>query len=256
MHQDPCLDSAYGKVADIYDHLMEVVPHAAWISRIEAEARSRKLGPRSVLDVCCGTGIATRILLDRGYGPVVGVDISESMVARATRRMRPGDQSTFVCSDISEMDLSGSRFGMAVSLFDSLNYILDPDNLAKAFVRVRKHLEPGALFAFDMNSIHALQSGMFTQSDETELLRHDWRSHWDPDTSICTVEMDFWAKAPDDGAEQYFREIHRQRGYSVGHVTELLSESGFVRIQSYGNYGFRTPRSRSDRLLFAAQVPK
>lgn len=255
MPQESCPDDSYGRVAEVYDHLMEVVPHGAWIARIEAEARARRLAPRSVLDLCCGTGIGTRILLERGYAPVVGVDASASMIAQAEALAVPGDGSVYVCSDAGDFDLDVQHFDMAISLFDSLNYILDEAHLSRVFRQVRRHLVPGGLFAFDMNSIHALKTGMFTQSDQTPGLRHNWISHWDDSNSLCTVEMDFWVLDPATRTESHFREIHRQRGWAAGQIVELLRQTGFTQPQVFGNYGYRTPRSRSDRWLFATQAP-
>lgn len=257
MPQDSCPDASYGRVAEVYDHLMEVVPHPAWVARIEAEARARGLAPRSVLDLCCGTGIASRLFVRHGYAPVVGIDAAAAMVEQARKLAAPTDATVFVCADAAEFELENQQFDMAVSLFDSLNYILDEDHLQKVFHRVRRHLRPGALFAFDMNSVHALRSGMFTQSDRTERLRHQWTSHWDEEQSLCTVEMDFWLRSPaDDDNEVHFREVHRQRGWASGHVCELLRNAGFVHTQVYGNYGHRGPRSRSDRWLFATQATR
>lgn len=60
------------------------------------------LAPGRVLDAACGTGAVTRQLIDRGHD-VVGVDISEGMLARA-RSAAP--DARFVVGDITGLPLS------------------------------------------------------------------------------------------------------------------------------------------------------
>jgi SAM-dependent methyltransferase len=230
------------------------VPHAEWLSRIERAARQRGKAPRSALDVACGTGIVTSLLYQRGYRPVFGVDIASAMVAVArTKTGARGLPIEFAVQDAAELDLGDRRFDLAVSLFDSLNYILDPARLQAAFQRVYAHLNPGGLFAFDLNALYALANNMFTQSTEWGPLRHEWRSHWDRETKLCRVEMDFWVDDAETGETRHFHETHLQRAYMVPEIKEWLGNAGFVGIEAFGNYGEKAPGSRSDRLLFVAE---
>ncbi|MFM7321468.1 MAG: class I SAM-dependent methyltransferase [Armatimonadota bacterium] len=256
MSQEPCPSPiAYGDVAPFYDKLMRSVPHAMWISRIEAELRSRGRYPRAVLDVACGTGIGTMIVHNRGYHPVVGVDISGGMIRLAQRKAEAANAPiVFLEQDAAQLDLGDARFDWALSLFDSLNYVLEPDRLRAAFRSIARHLVPGGIFTFDMNSDHALRTHMFTQDDNDDGLRHEWTAHWDEHTSLCRVEMDFWVA--ESGGERHFHETHWQRGYRRDEVLAMLQEAGFIRSAVYGNYGTRTPNARSDRWLFVTEVPQ
>lgn len=255
MPQEPCPETqSYGPVAAVYDALMWTVPHALWVSRIETEVRSRGRSPRSALDVACGTGLATEILHRRGYAPVVGVDLSEEMIriARLKAGAR-GEPTTFLRQDAAELDLHGATFDLAISLFDSLNYIVDPARLALAFQRIAAHLNPGALFAFDLNSVYALRTEMFTQTDQHGPVRHVWSSRWDDATRLCHVTMDFWVKDEQSAEVRHFREMHVQRGYEIPEIQAMLTDAGFVKTAVYGNYGTRKPNAKSDRWLFVAE---
>lgn len=244
----------YGDVAAVYDALMTGVPHEAWLSRIERAARQRGKAPRSALDVACGTGIVTGLLYRRGYRPVVGVDLSPAMISIAQTKAEARRQPIpFLVQDAAELDLHGQRFDLAVSMFDSLNYILEPDRLRRAFGRVYAHLTPGGLFAFDMNAMYALAHDLFTQRNDSGPLRHDWVAHWDRETRICRVEMDFWVTDKETGDARHFHETHVQRAYTVPEITEWLGEAGFVAVECFGNYGDRAPNAKSDRLLFVAE---
>ena len=244
----------YGDVAAVYDALMAGVPHAVWLSRIEKAARSRQKFPHSALDVACGTGIATELLARRGYRPVVGVDISAPMISVArTKAQARNEPITYHAQDAAQLSLPGQTFDLAISLFDSLNYITDPVQLQAAFHRVFAHVAPGGLFAFDVNSLYALSHDLFSQSDTTGPVAHSWKAHWDRETRLCRVDMAFAVLDKATGETRRFTETHVQRAYTVGELTDWLGLAGFVKIEAFGNYGERAPSPKSDRILFVAE---
>jgi ubiquinone/menaquinone biosynthesis C-methylase UbiE len=248
--------SQYGMVAAIYDALMANVPHSTWLSRMERGVRERGKSPQSVLDCACGTGIVTELLWKRGYRPVCGFDISPAMVtiARAkAERFKPEETPDYFVQNASTLDLDGRTFDWIVSLFDSLNYILEPTELQKAFERLYLHTNPGGVLSFDMNSIYALSSDLFSQSQRFGPVQHHWIAHWDAETRICRVEMDFWIDELDSPKQRHFHETHIQRAYSVPEIRKMLVRAGYINIAVFGNYGERAPSSRSDRLLFFAE---
>ncbi|MBC8134353.1 MAG: class I SAM-dependent methyltransferase [Fibrella sp.] len=247
---------AYGPVSAVYDALMASVPHDIWLRRIEDECARRGKTPRSVLDVACGTGIVTELISQHGYHPVVGIDLSAPMIQIARTKAdarRLADKISYHVQNATTLDLDGARFDLAVSLFDSLNYIIEPSDLSKAFVRIAHHLKPGAVLAFDVNSLYALSHNLFTQTGTSGPLSHVWRSHWDRESRTCRVEMEFTLKDEKTGEARQFHETHIQRAYTITELREMLEAAGFTDIAVYGNYGDRTPGPKSDRLLFVAE---
>src|SRR5262249_12216023 len=151
------------------------------------------------------------------------------------------------------LDLGGQTFDLVVSLFDSLNYILDPAALQSAFRRLYAHTAPGGLLAFDLNSTFPLSHDLFTQSQQSGPVQHFWKAHWNPDTRLCRVEMEFWVRDSQTGKMRHFTETHVQRAYTSAEITEWLAAAGYVRITDYGNYGELPSGPRSDRILFVAE---
>jgi SAM-dependent methyltransferase len=252
----------YGAVAGVYDTLMTGVPHDEWLSRIERAARERGKAPKSALDCACGTGLVTELLWRRGYRPLVGFDLSPAMVAiaktKATRLQASGlqkdDPPRYVISDAAQLDLGpDARFDLVVSLFDSLNYIVDPSALGTAFRRLYRHTAPGGVLAFDLNSVYALSQGLFTQSNHLGPVQHDWHAHWDAETRLCRVDMGFWVEDAETGERRHFTETHLQRAYGVPEIRELLTAAGYVRMEAFGSYGDLPPGPRSDRVLYVAE---
>ena len=74
---------------------------------------------RSVLDLCCGTGLLAGELVARGYS-VVGVDASEAMLALARKRLGP--EVVLSRMTLPELAVDGC-FDAAVCTFDGLNYL-------------------------------------------------------------------------------------------------------------------------------------
>ena len=249
----------YGDVAAVYDTLMSGVPHGAWLSRIEKAVRERGKTLRSALDVACGTGIGTILLARRGYSPVFGVDISPDMVriarTKAQAGLNPREHAIhFEVQNAAALDLGDEyKFDLVISLFDSLNYILDPNDLRAAFQHIFAQTAPGGIFAFDMNSLYALSHDLFTQTCLTGPVQHIWTAHWDRENRLCRVEMEFAIKDAETGEMRHFTETHLQRAYTVPEITDWLTEAGFTAIECFGNYGTRPPGPKSDRLLFVSE---
>jgi SAM-dependent methyltransferase len=94
-----------------------------------------------VLEVGCGTGVLTRALAALpGVGAVVGVDLAESLVAKA-RELAPGLR--FEQADARSLPFAGESFDVAV--FDStLSHVPEPERALGEAFRV---LRPGGLLA-------------------------------------------------------------------------------------------------------------
>ena len=183
-------------VASVYDRLMQTVPYADWVAYLHRLLETRSARPRRILDLACGTGNVTELLAEAGYS-MTGVDIAPGMIAEAQRKAAAKGQTiAYHVQDAALLDLPGERFDLCISLFDSLNYITDPTHLQRAFERVALHLTRNGLFIFDLNSDLALREHFFDQSNlqADEPLRYDWRSAYFPETRLCRVHMQFWAR--------------------------------------------------------------
>ena len=252
MAQDPETPSEdpFTAVAPYYDHLMQGVPYRFWVAYLQQVWQHHGLTPQSILDIACGTGTATRMLAAKGYR-VTGVDLSEGMLVAARERGRSEAlEVDYYRQDAAELDLGESRFDAAISLFDSLNYILEPERLREALRRICAHLGPGGSFLFDLNTEYALAEGMFNQScsRRDEPLHYRWRSSYDADTRICTVKMRF--SYDGSGERKVFREVHRQRAYHKDEIRIWLLEAGFEDAHIYDAYTMEPARKKSDRLFF------
>ncbi|MGQ9523942.1 MAG: class I SAM-dependent DNA methyltransferase [Armatimonadota bacterium] len=240
----------FTEIAPWYDDLMANVPYESWVQYVETLVSRYDLRPRSVLDLACGTGRVSRILAQRGY-EVVGVDGSPGMIQQAVARNADLDV-TFYCQRMQDFDLN-RQFDLVICLFDSLNYLTDPNDLQQAFCRVAEHLRPGGLFIFDMNAEAAFELDLFTQSnlDRNRKIQYAWRANYNRRTRICEVQMRF--RVSEGTGRREFHEVHRQRCYSVGEVRLALRNAGLNCLEVLEAFTLRPARKTSDRIYFVAR---
>ena len=241
----------YHELAPVYDRVMRHVPYRMWVRYIHEILLNLHFTPRSVLDVACGTGAVAIPLAKMGYD-VVGVDIAPGMIEQARIKAASRDvQIDFRIQDAAAMDL-GRKFDLALSLFDSLNYITDPEALAKACERVAAHLNRPGVFIFDLNTEYAFLHNLFDQdnvgTDENPI--YVWKSRYDRSARICAVSMEFRHRV--GGETHVFCETHVQRAYSDAELREMLLAAGFGEVTAYHAYSFLAPGPNTDRVYYVA----
>lgn len=247
----PDAKDSFIEIAPLYDHLMNTVPYRDWVAYLKQLLSRSHARPRTVLDLACGTGTVSQLLACEGM-KVTGVDISEGMIKEARRKSElEGRIVDYHVQDAGELDLPGLRFDLCISLFDSLNYITDPEHLRSAIYRVYSHLNRKGLFIFDLNTEYALKNRFFDQDNlnSDDELKYDWASEYDTKTRICAVKMKFWHRR-EDGTEKEFVETHWQYAYSTEEITTMLADAGFENIEIFHAYTTRPATRTSDRLFF------
>ena len=225
----------------------------AWVRFVLALTERHRLRPERILDLACGTGTVTRILCSRGY-EMVGIDGSPAMLAVARQKAAAARMEIpFLVSDLRYFKAPG-QFDLVLCLYDSLNNILEPEGLARAFQCVRKALAPGGLFIFDMNTEYAFRADLFSQQNlkPDSPVQYRWNSQYDYSTRICTVRMHFWVL--EEGERREFEEVHHQRAYNMVELERLLDAAGLRLDGSYDGLTYRAPSHRTDRVYCVARV--
>ncbi|AHF91021.1 SAM-dependent methyltransferase [Opitutaceae bacterium TAV5] len=103
-----------------------------------------ELAGKRVVDLGCGFGWFCRFAHEQGAAQVLGVDVSEKMLARA-RAMSPG-AIDYRRADLATLVLPESSCDFAWSSL-ALHYL---EHLAPVFARVHRALVPGGEFVFSM----------------------------------------------------------------------------------------------------------
>ena len=202
---------------------MSDVEYGAWADFILDIALGEGVEVRRLLDLGCGTGNSSEPFVQLGLS-VTGVDFSPKMLAVARDKL---PTATFVEADFTTFEL-GETFDLAVSVFDSLNNLLDPQDFRRCAERVREHLRPNGLFIFDVNTTVGLRN--LWEDDRAEGWVDDvyylWRHSFDEETKLAKV-----VAYCEKGARS-FTEVHLERPYDPEEVKLLLSEAGFRNVQT------------------------
>jgi SAM-dependent methyltransferase len=179
-----------------------------------------------ILDLCCGAGQIAGGLAERGYR-VIGVDGSEAML-RFARANAPGVE--FLRADARDFHLP-DKFHAVISAFDSLNHVMELEELKMVFRNVYAAMEDVGLFLFDLNL-----------EDESEMLGNSLDVV--EDDHVCVVRASY---KPEEMLKRYDVTMFRledaswrrsdltlfQRYYVPEDVIAALVECGFSRVKTY-----------------------
>ena len=141
------MSAGYTAIASMYDSFRGESPNmwAAYIDELFSTYAEKK--PKTVIDLCCGTGTVTGAMLKLGY-EMTGVDRSEDMLALAVGNA-PG--AFLVRQDMRCLELS-AQYDACICCLDSINYLPCEEDVLRTFRAVNRYLVPGGLFIFDVNT--------------------------------------------------------------------------------------------------------
>jgi len=208
----------------------------AFILRILAE---RRVPSGAILELACGTGILATALARSGY-EVLGVDRSPDMIAQAQGRAAHVGGADFRVGDMRTL-VPPKRYDVVLCMFDSLNYLIEPGDVAAAFAVVAKALRPGGLFVFDFNRslIYSAHDGeTLKRTVSGGILRQEL--HYEPARRIARTVFRF----PDGEIE-----THIQRAYDLSEILPHLECAGLMLDDCYSDFARRPVSSLSERLI-------
>jgi SAM-dependent methyltransferase len=242
----------FSQIPPYYDRLMKDVDYEQWARYLVDLVRRAGL-PASgdLLDLGCGTGTFAVLLARAGF-TVTGIDSSPEMLriardkaarARAKVRLSEGDLRSFAARN---------QYPVAVSLFDSVNYILTVRELEEAFRQVRRALAPGGLFLFDINSVYALAEYWNGRLEVREDggLTSIWRHRYDAGSSVAELQLTLFV--PHGRSYRRLAEVHRERAYELAEIESLLAKAGFARCEMFKHGTLEPPLANTNRVMVAA----
>lgn len=139
----------YNDFAQFYDKFMG--DREVDIQKILSLIQKFVPNARSVLETACGTGSILLGLKNKGFD-VWGIDSSEMMISVAKEKV---PSAKLFVQDMRNISLD-ITFDVIICVFDSINHLLKFKDWEKAFVSWKKHLNPGGIIIFDMNTIKKL----------------------------------------------------------------------------------------------------
>lgn len=235
----------YTDFAGVYDTFMDDTPYEEWAAYLlellgeygvavpkitEEDAAERSI----VVDLGCGTGTLTQLLAEAGYD-MIGIDNSREMLNIAlTKREKSGKDILYLHQDMREFELYGTA-GAIICVCDSMNYLLEEDEIEQTLRLVNNYLYPGGVFIFDFNTIYKYETviGDATIAENREDCSFIWENYFDCDSGINEYDLTVFVRATKRGVTEEdgesfrrFTETHYQRGYTLDMMRSLVEKAG------------------------------
>ncbi len=240
---------SYTDFAEVYDEFMDATPYEEWCKRLiqfiekygishpvsEAEKAGMSeeelalLSERNlVLDLGCGTGTLTEMMAEAGFD-MMGIDLSYDMLQIAMEKQAESEHDImYLCQDMRELELY-CTVGTVICVCDSINYVLEEEEVIETFARVNNYLYPKGLFIFDFNTTYKYAEviGDTTIAENRENCSFIWDNYYDEESHMNEYDLTIFVKENEE-AELFrrFQETHLQRGYDLQEMLHFAEEAG------------------------------
>lgn len=268
---------AYTDFASVYDTFMDDTPYQEWadflaelistygiskpykngekVPGTESSEKEKLETERDlVVDLGCGTGTLTELLSRKGYD-MIGVDMSAEMLNVAlAKKEKSGSPILYLCQDMRELDLY-STVGTVISVCDSVNYLLEDEEVLETFGLVNNYLYPGGIFLFDFNTVYKYEQiiGDTTIAENREKCSFIWENYYHEDGHINEYDLTVFAREEKSGLFRRFTETHFQRGYTVEEMKGFLEQAGLELIRFLDADTHKEPTACSERIYGIAR---
>lgn len=244
---------AYTSFAAVYDMFMDNIPYGEWCDYLTGLLKEYGVFSGLVLDLGCGTGSLTGLLAEEGYD-MIGIDNSEEMLEIALeKREASGKDILYLLQDMREFELYGT-VAAVVSICDSINYILSPEELATVFRLVNNYLDPGGIFIFDLNTEYKYRELLAdsTIAENREEGSFIWDNFYDEEERINEYDLTLFIRQSDELYRKY-EEVHYQRAYSLDEVKKAIQDAGMEFVACYDAFTKEAPEPASERVYVVAR---
>lgn len=240
--------------ASVYDVFTDGVNYADRAEYIYSLMKNNGIADGTVLDVACGTGSLSEEFLKKGF-EVVANDISVEMLNIARQKLNSyGNKALLLCQDMCELDLFGT-VDTAICSLDSLNHLIEEDDIEAAIKSIGTFIRPDGLFIFDVNTLYkhrvVLSGQTFVYEDESGTFLVWQNSECDED-NVIEMYLDIFTE-DDDGKYSRNTDFITERAYSEEYLTDVLQNCGFEVLGVYGDCSFCAPENDEERIYFLAK---
>ena len=272
------MGESYTSFARVYDTFMDNVPYQEWAdflddilqkygcygkplttnptedATVTEEMEQALMSERnSVLDLGCGTGTLTELLSDKGYD-MIGIDNAEEMLEIAMeKRMQSGKDILYLLQDMREFELYGT-VGAVVSVCDSLNYILDEEDMQEVFNLVNNYLYPGGIFVFDFNTVYKYETviGDTTIAESREDCSFIWDNYYHDEERINEYDLTIFVEEEEELFRR-FSETHYQKGYTLDEMKQFVKRAGLEFVTAMDADTHEGVTDESERIYVVAR---
>ncbi|MBQ4067633.1 MAG: class I SAM-dependent methyltransferase [Lachnospiraceae bacterium] len=237
----------------VYDTFMDDIPYEEWFEYIHNTLVKYEIENGIIAELGCGTGTMTEMLAKSGYD-MIGIDNSMEMLEIAMdKRVESGFESIlYLNQDMCEFELYGTVKAI-VSVCDSINYVLNEEDLIQTFKLVNNYLEPDGIFLFDFTTekkyLDIKDATIAENSEEGSFI---WENIYYEEEKINEYQLTLFL--PDNhGKYDKYCEIHQQRAYTLEEMISYIELAGMQVITTTDNYSDKEVDDESARIVIVAR---
>ncbi len=219
----------YSLFARYYDEYMAHVEYESWVNFILGRfTRHNGRSPGRILELACGTGNIASRLVRRGFD-VEATDLSKAMLQTASTKPFPARYSQANMLDPIKTDY----YDLILLLFDSINYLLTPDEISRLLDNITAGLKSNGIFIFDISTARNCKDHfdgyINIEDNDSGLMIHE--SNFDQSDLLQINHLTFFL--PKGKLYQRFDEIHQQKIYPVKEILKQIKASSLEIVDLY-----------------------
>lgn len=244
----------YTGFASVYDLFMDNVPYDDWADYVQHLLKKQKIENGLVLELGCGTGSMTRRLAAKGYD-LIGIDNSEEMLQIAREKSAGNEDGIlYLCQDMRGFELYGT-VAAAISVCDSMNYILSEEDMLQVFRLVNNYLDPQGLFIFDLDTQYAYEEilGDNTIAENREEGSFIWENSYYEEEMMNEINLTLFIPEKDPSLFRKYEETHYRKAYTLETIKRLIEEAGMEWVAVYDALTEKKPKKDCERVYIIAR---
>lgn len=222
-------ENFYNALSKYYDDLQAEIDPCEWadfvhsiINEFCTAAGDGEDGRKILCDLGCGNGRVDAELLKYNY-EIIGIDSSMEMLNEA-RENNPS--ILWLCQDITDYELFGTA-DVFVSLLDTVNHILDEEDIINIFKSFKNYMSVGGIFVFDIGTYKHFAETLgdnvfFEDYDDFTLL---WDNEFDEEEGINEAALTLFERNEDDTYSRVDGVIE-ERYYEKDWLIEVAEKAG------------------------------
>ncbi|MBD3615620.1 MAG: class I SAM-dependent methyltransferase [Gracilimonas sp.] len=250
----------YSVLAHLYDVLMKDVDYEMWADFIDEVIQTHHPNPVDVLELACGTGTISLSLAGIDEYNLTATDKSAAMVDKA--RQKAAEQEArvqFDTMDFTEIK-SDRKYDVIFSVFDSVNYLHNEQDILKMLRGCQVILKPGGLLIYDFSTPkNSLEAVDYLNNEEGSFgpYRYFRESRYEPEEQFHFNEFDIEELAADGKTViRSYNEIHKQRIYSLKEMLSILEQTSYHQVAKYEGFDLVDADDNSTRVTMVLRCQK
>jgi len=247
------MSTKYSNFAYVYDQFMDNIPYSEWCEYILSLFHDFHTFQGELVELGCGTATLALLMEQHGFS-VTGIDNSADMLSIASEKLPYNSNITLLLQDMSDLFLNKTYDGF-YCVCDSLNYLLEEQDILHTFQAVKEYLKPEGVFIFDLKTIHFYKNVLGDQTfcDHQQDCSYTWENNFFEEDNVNQYDLTIFVKQTTSSLYEKFSEVHHQRGYTLEEIIDLLTVAGLEYVTAYDAFTRNPPNEDSERIYIIAK---